>query len=98
VGDRVDNDVRQVVVGQPIEHFAAGPLAGNDTRRLEDFQVLADQRLRDTQRVDKFVHAALGFAQLQDDRDPHRRGQRAQQLACGVEDLSRRGRRVGRIA
>ena len=42
------------------------------------------------ERVDEFVHAARRLAQLQHDRDPHRRGQRAQQVAGGVEDLARR--------
>ena len=93
-GHGVDDDVRQVVVGQPVEHFAAGPLAGDHARGLENLQVLADQRLWHAQRVDQFVHAALGLVQLQHDGDPHRRGQRAQQLAGGVEDLPRRRRRA----
>ena len=92
--DRVDDDVREVVVGKPVQHFAAGSLSGDHTGRLEDLQMLADQRLRHAQRVDQFVHAALGFAQLQHDGDPHRRGQRAQQFAGGVENLPRRRRGV----
>ena len=45
VGDRVDDDVREVVVGEPVQHFAAGSLPGDHARRLEDLQMLADQRL-----------------------------------------------------
>ena len=56
--------------------------------------MLADQRLRHAERVDQFVHAALRLAQLQHDGDPHRRGQRAQQFAGGVENLPRRRRGV----
>ena len=58
--------------------------------------MLADQRLRHAERVDEFVHAARGFAQLQHDRDADRRGQRAQQVARGVEDLARRQLGAGR--
>ena len=94
VGDRVDDDVRKVVVGKPVEDFAAGALPGDHTRRLEDLQMLADQRLWHAEGVDQFMHAALGFAQLQHDGDPHRRGQRAQQLAGGVENLPRRRRGI----
>ena len=50
------------------------------------------------ERVDEFVHAARRLAQLQHDRDPHRRGQRAQQIAGGVEDLARRQVRQRRAA
>ena len=55
--------------------------------------MLADQWLRHAQRIDQLVHAPLGHVQLQHDCDPHRRGQRAQQLAGGVENLARRWRR-----
>ncbi len=91
--DGIDHDVRQVVIDQPVEHFAAGSLPGDHARGLEDLQVLADQRLRHAERVDQLMHAALGHVQLQHDGDPHRRGQRAQQLAGGIEDLPRRRRR-----
>ena len=87
VGDGGDHDVGEVVVDQAVEHLAAGALACDDARGLEDAQVLADQRLRHAERVDEFVHAARRLAQLQHDRDPDGRGQRAQQVACGVEDL-----------
>lgn len=46
--------------------------------------MLADQRLGHVQCVDQFVHAALRFTQLQHDGDPHRCGQRTQQLAGSV--------------
>lgn len=52
--------------------------------------MLADQRLGHVQCVDQFVHAALRFTQLQHDGDPHRCGQRTQQLAGSVQDLPRR--------
>ena len=71
-------------------HLAAGALAGDHAGGLEDAQVLADQRLRHLERVDEFVHAARRLAQLQHDRDAHRCGQRAQQVAGGVEDFARR--------
>src|SRR6516225_9475030 len=62
VRDGVDHDMRQVMIGQPVEHLAAGPLAGDHARRLEDLEMLADQRLRHAQRVDQFVDAALRLA------------------------------------
>ena len=95
---RGDHDVREVVIDEAVEHLTAGPLAGHDARGLEDAQVLAHQRLRHAERVDEFVHAARRLAQLQHDRDPHRRGQRAQQVARGVEDLPRRQIRQRRVA
>jgi hypothetical protein len=52
VRDGVDDDVREVVVGKPIEHFAAGSLSGDHTSRFENLQMLADQRLRHAQSVD----------------------------------------------
>src|SRR6202008_4678058 len=88
--DGVDDDVRKVVVNQSIEHFATGTLPGHNARRLEDLQMLADQRLWHAERVDQFVHAAVGLAQLQHNGDTHGCGQRAKQLAGGVENLSRR--------
>jgi len=61
--------------------------------------VLADQWLRHAERIDQLVHTALGHVQLQHDCDPHRCGQRAQQLAGGVENLARRWRRqLGGVA
>ncbi|BBX52982.1 hypothetical protein MPOR_40080 [Mycolicibacterium poriferae] len=56
--------------------------------------MLADQGLGQAQRVDQFVHASGGFAQLQHDGDAHRRSQGSQQLAGGVEDGA--GRQFGR--
>src|SRR5690242_1187459 len=52
--------------------------------------MLADQGLWHRQRVDEFVHATRRLAQLEDDRDPHRGGQRAQQIPGGVEHVARR--------
>ena len=75
------------MVGQPVKNLAAGPLPGDDARRLEDLQMLADQRLRRAESVDQFVHATVGLAQLQHDGDPHRCGQGAQQLAGSIENL-----------
>ncbi len=54
--------------------------------------MLADQWLRHAQRVDQFVDAALGLAQLQHDGDTHRRGQRAQQLTGRFQNFPRRRR------
>lgn len=85
--DGVHHDVREVMIGEPVQHLAPGPLSGNHARRLEDLQVLADQRLGHAERVHQLVHAAMRLAQLQDDGDAHRRRQRPQQLARGVEDL-----------
>ena len=62
--------------------------ACHDAGGLQDAQMLADQRLGDRERVDEFVHAARRFAQLQHDRDADRGGQRAQQIAGGVEHLA----------
>ena len=36
VRDGVDHDVRQVVIGQPVEHLASRPLAGDHARGLQD--------------------------------------------------------------
>ena len=88
----------QVVVDKPVHHLAAGALTGDDAGSLEDAQVLTDQGLRYRQRVDEFVHAAGRLVQLQHDRDAHRGGQRAQDVAGGVEDLARRRGREGRFA
>ena len=84
MGDGVDDNVRKVVVNQPVQHFAAGSLPGYHTCRLEDFQMLADQRLWHAQCIHQFMDAALGFAQLQHDRDPYGCGQRAQQFTGGA--------------
>ncbi len=94
--DRVDDDVRQVMVDQPIEDLATRPFTGDHARRLEDFQMLAHQRLWYAERVDQFVHAALRLAQLQHDGDAHRCGQGAQQLAGGLENFPRRRGRTCR--
>jgi hypothetical protein len=56
--------------------------------------MLADQWLRHPERVDQLVHAALRFTQLQNDGDPHGRGERPQQLAGRIKDFSRRWERV----
>src|SRR3954469_14037323 len=40
---RVDDDMGEVMVGQSVQHFAAGSLPGDHTGGLEDFQMLADQ-------------------------------------------------------
>ena len=45
VRDRVDDDVREVVVDQGVHDLPAAPLAVHDARRLEHPQVLADQGL-----------------------------------------------------
>lgn len=76
--------MREVVVSKSVQHFSARSLPGDHARRLEDLQMLADQRLGHVQCVDQFVHAALRFTQLQHDGDPHRCGQRTQQLAGSV--------------
>ena len=78
MSDGIDDDVRKMVVRQPVQHFATGSLPGDDTGRLEDFQMLADQRLWYAERIDEFVHAALGLAQLEHDSDPYGRGERTQ--------------------
>ena len=46
------------------------------------------------QGIDQFMHTAVGLAQLQHDCDPDRRAQRAQQLAGGVQNLTRRRRGI----
>ena len=78
-----------------VDHLAAAPVAAHHAGRLEHPQVLADQRLGDAEGVDQLVHARGGLAQLQHDRDPHRRGQRAQQVARGGR--VRRGAGCGRL-
>ncbi|ETW22471.1 hypothetical protein MGAST_19850 [Mycobacterium gastri 'Wayne'] len=97
MGDRVDDDMRKVMVGKPVQHFTARPLSGDDSRCLEDLQMLTDQWLRYTQRIDEFMHTTLRFAQLQHDGDAYRCGQRAQQLAGGVENFPWRGCGEGRM-
>ena len=90
VGYRVEHDIGQVVVDEPVHAPRAGAFTGDDAGGLEDAQVLADQWLRYLQRVDQFVHAARRLVQLQHDRDAHGGGQGAQDFAGGVEDLARR--------
>ena len=51
--------MRQVLVDQPVEHFAAGSFTLHHTCGFEDPKVLADQWLGNLQRVDQLVHAAL---------------------------------------
>ena len=46
--DAVDDDMRQVVVDEFVQHLAARPLAVHHPGRFEDPQMLADQRLGDT--------------------------------------------------
>ena len=58
VGRRRRPRFGEVVVDEAVQHFPSGPLAGDHPGRLEDPQVLADQRLRYAERVDEFVHAA----------------------------------------
>lgn len=52
--------------------------------------MLADQGLWDVERVDQLVHTALRLLQLQNDRDPQRRGERPQQFARGLQHVARR--------
>ena len=52
----------------------------------------------DRQRIDEFVDTARRLTQLQDDRDPHRCGQRAQQVTGGVEHVAGRQLRKRRAA
>ena len=42
--------------------------------------------------VDQLVHAAVRLAQLQDDRDAHRRRQRAEQLAGAIQQVIKQGK------
>lgn len=88
VGHRGEDDVGEVVIDEAVHHFASRPLARDDARGFEDSQMLADQRLRYRERVDEFVDAARRLAQLQDDRDADRRGQRTQEIAGGVEHVA----------
>jgi hypothetical protein len=57
--------------------------------------MLADQRLSHPQRPDQLMHTPTRLQQLQHNRDPHWRGQRAQQLTGGNQS-ARRPRRAGR--
>jgi len=87
--DGVADDVGQVVVDQPVEHFAARSFAFHHTRGLEDPKVLADKRLGHSECVDQLVNAALRLEKLQYDRDPHRRSQRSQELAGRFQHVPR---------
>src|SRR3954468_9307347 len=53
------HDVRDVLVGEPIGNLAAAADALNEVRATQDTKVLADQRLREPERLDDFVHAAF---------------------------------------
>ena len=66
-------------------------LPGDHTRRLEDLQMLADQRLGQP-RASTSSCTQRWDTRVEHDGDPHRRGQRAQQLAGGVQNLARRRR------
>lgn len=94
VDDRVHDDVRQVLVHQPVHDLTPVALTVHHARGLEHPQVLADQRLRHAERFDQLVHAPLRLLQLQDDGDPHRSGERAQQLT-GRRQRQGRPRRSG---
>src|SRR5687768_14627049 len=59
--------------------------------------MLRDQRLRRAQLLDQFVHAPLARPELGDDRDPDRRGQRAQQLAGRLVRLVAARRHWGNV-
>ena len=84
-----DDDVRQVVIDQAVQHFPARSCSVHHPCRLEYPQMLADQRLGDVQGVHQFVDTPRLFAKLQHDGDAHGCGQRAQQIACRVEYRSR---------
>ena len=88
MAQRVKHDVSQVLVDQAVQHFAAGTFTGNHPGGLEDSQMLADQRLWHAEGVDDLVHAALGLEQLEDDRDPHGRGEGPQGPMVRAPDLT----------
>lgn len=82
MGNSVDDDVCEMIIREPVQDFTSGPVAADDAGGLQDTQVLADQRLSNAERSHELVHAARGFPQLENYRDPDRRGQRAQKFSC----------------
>ena len=76
-----------------------GPFACHDARGFQYAKVLADQRLRHSEGIDELVNAARRLAKLQHERNPYRRGERAEEVACGVENLAPRrfGQRGGAV-
>ena len=60
----VVDDVREVVVDQFIHDLAPAAVAANHAGIFQYPQMLADQRLREAQLADEFVHALALLLQL----------------------------------
>src|SRR3954451_14033290 len=94
MADGVGHDVRDMIVHQRVGDLAAAARTPDHPGPAQHPQVLGDQRLGCAQFLHQLVHAALAHAQLGDDRDADRRGERAQQLPGGLVGLVT-GRRHG---
>jgi hypothetical protein len=63
VGEGVFRDVRDVVVGEVVDDFAASALGGDEAGGTQGLEVLRDEGLRDREGVDELVDAAWGLGE-----------------------------------
>jgi hypothetical protein len=77
--------MRKMLIDEPVHDLTPVPFTMHDTGGLEDTQMLADQGLRHTERVDQLMDTSVGLAQLENDRDAYRRRQCPQQVTRGGE-------------
>lgn len=81
VGDRVEHDVSNVVVGEVVADLFAHAAPCNEPRCPQHLKVLRHGGLGGAQRVNEFVDASVFvLGELLDDLQPQRMGQRAQYL------------------
>jgi hypothetical protein len=83
VGDGVEGDVHDVLVGDGVGDLAAAAAAGEHVGVLEDLEVLGNERLAGAEGRDEVVDAAFAVADLEDDGE-------AEGVGEGLQEFGRR--------
>jgi len=81
VRDSVPHDVGRVHVREFVHDLTSAAAGPDQARTTQDPQMLTDEGLRRTDRVDEFVDAVGVIGQQVDDREADRRGQSTEQVS-----------------
>ncbi len=79
--DGIADDVSHVRIGELVDDLTTSPPRAHEACSPKDAEVLADERLGNIEGVDELVNAVRVVREEVDHREPHGRGQRAEELS-----------------